>query len=357
MNDKRKLFAAVLVALMASLPASCLLTGADAGDDGGPASPYDQLTANEKAVYDGIASYSAGKLTVTVALANPVYTASATDGDAEAYLEAEAASMIKAASYVLSMEDPFAICTWGGSGVVFDLGSQTVVRTGGLIGLDSLVLTAVIDEAYADDPATEDVDELQERIDALDEAVAGFTASGGTRDVVGAINGYLVKRLGSDDGTDVYADDAYGALVSPSKRASSEGFAKGFQALALAQGIDCLTVLGYTLPGLEKAAWNTVVMDDGGRYPVDVAANKSAEGSALLASAAAFNAGHSAGRSPSDGGIALDFPPLNEDKYDADPWYDNKYVEWAVLGALAAAIIAGILLAVRGDRTRGIIRK
>ena len=167
MNDKRKLFAAVLVALMASLPASCLLTGADADDDGGPASPYDQLTANEKAVYDGIASYSAGKLTVTVALANPVYTASATDGDAEAYLEAEAASMIKAASYVLSMEDPFAICTWGGSGVVFDLGSQTVVRTSGLIGLNSLVLTAAIDEAYADDPATEDVDELRRRFRRL----------------------------------------------------------------------------------------------------------------------------------------------------------------------------------------------
>ena len=42
-----------------------------------------------------------------------------------------------------------------------------------------------------------------------------------------------------------------------------------------------------------------------------------------------------------------------------EPTPDNvrEYVEWAVLGALAAAIIAGILLAIRGDRTRGIIRK
>ncbi len=361
MSYRRSAFAVIIISAMmfASFTFAFAGTVTAEDDDSTFTSFYDQLSDNEKAVYDEIAVYSADTLTVTVDLPNAVYTQIGTDESAaKAYLMEQVAVLVQAAYYSIEMDDPLAICTWGNSTVSWSEETLPFVTTGTLIGLEQLVLTAIIDENYADDTSTTGVNELQDKIDALNDAIEAYSVgSTDLRTMVGNINSYLTGRLTYDSNAGTssegpYVHDAYGALVSSSKLAVCDGFSKGFQALCDKYGIDCYTVLGYSVPELEGHAWNVVLMGNGSWYPIDVTWNKSSDNAYMLISADSFNSSHQAGLYTSDGGVSMDYPVLSETKYDSDPWYENTYVEWALMAAIGLAIVIGILLAVREDKKK-----
>jgi len=319
---------------------------------------YDQLTDNQKAVYDSISTYSADTLTVTVDLPDPIYTQIGDDEDAaKEYLAEQVLEALKAPYYALFMEQPLAICTWGTSTIYWSDETQPFIVSGTLIGMEQLLLTLVMDPNYADDPTTT-VNELQLKIDALNEAIESYdVGSTNLRTMVGNINSYLVDRLTYDSnvGTssqDPYAHDAYGALVSSSKLVVCDGYSKGFQALCQKYDIDCYTIAGYDIPDLEGHAWNVVLMDNGSWYPVDVTWNDSSSNAYMLISADSFNSSHMAGLYASDGGASMDYPVLSSTKYDSDPWYQAQYIEWVLMGAIGAVLVIGILLAVREDKKK-----
>jgi hypothetical protein len=319
---------------------------------------YNQLDANSKEVYDSLKGVTAESLTVTVQLKNPVYTIKNTDGSAEAFLMNEITGIVNSAYYALKMQEPLAISTWGKTTLSFDKSAQSFEDGGETVGLKSVKITVVMDAAYADNPETADVNELQVKVDELNKAIKDYNAgSDNVRSIVGNVNGYLTSRLAFDknEGTDKenpYAHDAYGALVASGKTVVNDGFSKGFQALCQKYSIECYTIIGYTVPEMKIHTWNVVKMDNGKMYPVDVTANNDKENSQLLPSAESFNKGHVPGIQTSDGGITFDYPALGETKYDADPWYSNKYVEYAFLAAIGGLIIVGLYMAVLQDKKK-----
>ncbi len=319
---------------------------------------YSQLDDNEKAIYDSISDFSADSLTVTVQLSNAIFTESTSDESAaETYIMEQISDMVEAAAYALGLEDPLAICTWGSSTVVCSADSQTFIVSEDYIGLESLVLVADMDPNYADDPDT-DVNELQEKIDALNDAIDSYDAgSSDLRTIVGNINSYLTGRLSYDTDENAeedvpYSMDAYGALVASSENVTSEGFAKGFQALCDKYGIDCYTILGYEVPDMDVHAWNIVLMGNGDWYPVDVAMNKTSSDGYLLVSSETFYTTHQFGLTPSDGGVSFDYPSLSSTKYDSDPWYEDSLVEGAFMAIIGVVLVVGIMLALREDRKK-----
>ncbi len=362
MSYRHSTFAILIVSAVVLAAFTPMLTDTVSADDDSTDSTftsfYDQLTDDQKAIYDSISTYSADTLTVTVDLPNPIYTQIGDDEEvAKEYLSEQISELAQAAYYALFMEKPLAICTWGDSTVSWPEENQPFIVSGTLIGLDQLVLTAIIDPNYADNTTTT-VNELQLKIDALNQAIASYdVGSTDLRTMVGNMNSYLVDRLTYDPNAgnsneDPYAHDAYGALVSSSKLAVCDGYSKGFQALCQKYDIDCYTIVGYDIPELQGHAWNVVLMGNGSWYPIDVTWNDSTSNAYMLISADSFNSSHQAGLYASDGGAIMDYPVLSSTKYDSDPWYQAQYIEWALMGAIGAVLVIGILLAIREDKKK-----
>jgi len=363
MSYRHSTFAILIVSAVVLAAFTPILMDSVSADDNSKDSTftsfYDQLTDNQKAVYDSISTYSADTLTVTVDLPDPIYTQIGNDEDAaKEYLSEQVSEVAQASYYALYMEKPLAICTWGKSTVSWSDETQPFIVSGTLIGMDQLVLTAVIDPKYADDTTTTTQNELQMKIDALNAAIASYdVGSTDLRTMVGNMNSYLVDRLSYDPNAgksneDPYAHDAYGALVSSSKLAVCDGYSKGFQALCQKYSINCYTIAGYDIPELKGHAWNVVLMNNGSWYPIDVTWNDSTSNGYMLTSADSFNSSHLAGLYPSDGGAAMNYPVLSSTKYDSDPWYQAQYIEWALMVAIGAVLVIGILLAIREDKKK-----
>lgn len=339
----------------------CMLSSASAEDedytyDSDFTSFYDQLSDNAKVIYDKIGAVTAADLTVDITLTYPIYADSEKGLE---YVESLVKKEVSSAFFALKMEAPLALCTWGESYIEWD---YTTSAVGDLTCVSGMALTVVMDENYADDPET-DNNELQEKVDALNDAIEAYDV--GTTDLrtmIGNINSYLTSRLSYDsnyknDDRDPYAHDAYGALVSDSKLVVCDGFSRGFQVLCQKYDITCYTIIGYTTPELEGHAWNAVMMDNDKWYPVDVTWNQGSSNKYLLCSAETVNTDHVAGYYPSSGGAYFDYPVYSETKYDADPWYESQYLEYAIMAALGGAIILGLYLAVREDKKKGLPKK
>ncbi|MCK9323762.1 MAG: hypothetical protein M0P07_07425, partial [Candidatus Methanomethylophilaceae archaeon] len=223
MNSIRSfLTISVVVALLLPISMGIVASYADAdttvdSSTDGFISYYDQLDDNEKAVYDALQNFDANVLTVTVTLPYPIYISVGSSlKDTETYLYGVVDGFLDDAFYVLQLSDPLAICTWGDSKLTYD---HDYLTSGDTIGYTTVEITAHIDPAYADDVDTTDVNELQKKIDAVNDALDSFTTSGTTRDKVGSINKYVLDTAIYDPnaGTDKespYAHDIYGVLVA-----------------------------------------------------------------------------------------------------------------------------------------------
>lgn len=345
---------------------------------------YDQLDDNEKAVYDGFGTFSPGNLEVSVELPHPVFTADG--GNAEKYLGESIDSIVLQAWSASMLDDPWAFWTWGTS--MFQISELELVRDSGFVGVERVTVTVNMDPAYADDPSTEDVDELQKKIDALRKAVDSFT-TGKTdaRGIVGAVNDYLTNTSeiiydpdAGEDNESPYSHDAYGALIALTEHdgkkyhmAVCDGYSEAFKMLCDKYDVKSIIVYGN---GNQKSeteyhAWNNVLMDDGKWYGMDVTWNVDTSDSFILTGSLTVWDGNgftfSASHAPTgvvyldvDGKIkeAVTFltPSLSEDKYDEDPKtsvFDEYGPMIFVILVVLVFLVALVLMNKEGNKKRG----
>ena len=362
MNSIRSfLTISVVVALLLPISMGIVASYADAdttvdSSTDGFISYYDQLDDNEKAVYDALQNFDANVLTVTVTLPYPIYISVGSSlKDTETYLYGVVDGFLDDAFYVLQLSDPLAICTWGDSKLTYD---HDYLTSGDTIGYTTVEITAHIDPAYADDVDTTDVNELQKKIDAVNDALDSFTTSGTTRDKVGSINKYVLDTAIYDPnaGTDKespYAHDIYGVLVASDHYAVCNGYSKTILALCEKYDIDCIMIYGYAVPSMEAHAWNYIKMDNGSWYALDSTWNDAASNAYFLVGIDTFMAEHQAGLQPSTGAtLALDYPVLADTKYDADPWYDADIYPMIVAAAIVIIIIGIVIYTIRKENKK-----
>lgn len=357
---KQKILLTVFIALLLVAPVAAVADTVSAEEKYAFTSFYDQLDSNQRGVYTALAAMNPENLESTINLTNPIHTVLNTPvPKAKEFLMKHVKNIVTGAHFALKMEKPLAFPIWGNTSVDFGEDMQTFLNDGKTIGLDKIVIKVIVDPAYADNPTTIDKNELREKVDALRAAVDNYNVgSSDTRTMVGNINNYLINRLKYDpdakDGmkADPYAHDAYGALVSDKKLVVCDGFSHAFQALCQKYRIECMTILGYSLPSMEGHAWNAVKMGNDKWYPVDVTWNQKMTDKYLLKDAASFNAEHVAGTYPHDGGYSFDYPVFEATKYDKDPWYISTYIEYAFYACIGALVIGGLVMILRQDKNK-----
>ncbi|MDR3282329.1 MAG: transglutaminase-like domain-containing protein [Candidatus Methanoplasma sp.] len=342
---------ALVVLLLLALPS---VAAADEPADKN-ASYRSQLDANGKALYDAVKEADAETFELTVVLPMPI-----TAKNADPTLESTRSDLADAVNmtwertrYALWVAEPMAIWFWHGSDprlddtITFTISNETCA-----VSQITLKLDLTEDCPYQDDPSTADVNERQQKIDAVMKAVGDFeSASTDVRGKVGDINRYLVDNVTYDpnfkDGakSSPYDHDAYGALVDndDGKRyAVCEGYAKAFQLLADKLGIPCMTVFGTATPSLEAHAWNYVKMDNGNWYAVDSTWNDSKGNAYLLVGYETFFQDHQQGTLGFSGEVMpFNYPKLSDIKYDDDPrdYMQYSWVAYAVIGAIIVAAL------------------
>ncbi|MDR0523498.1 MAG: hypothetical protein LBG62_03660 [Candidatus Methanoplasma sp.] len=321
----------------------------DAEPDAPAAHPgyRDQLDVNGRAIFDAVSGADAATFEMVVDLPAALIS----DGEgAEAYLSGAVEALWRRAMDALKIGAPRAVWLWGESLTTYDRESLFEPFGPGL-AVRSLRLSNSPDPAYADDPSTEE-DERQQKIDALEKAVEGFSSeSGDFRGKVSDINRYLRDRATYDpdyadkDKKSPYDHDAYGALASESGYAVCEGYAKAFQLLAEKIGVACFTVFGTGTPSMEGHAWNYVMTEDGKWYAVDSTWNDArGEDRYFLLGASSFFLDHQQGTMAGSGTVMpFSYPPLEKGDFDAPPETHEEY-SWIAMSLIVGIVIAGLII-------------
>jgi hypothetical protein len=343
---------------MLLLLAAPLAVDADTAADS-ELSYYNQLDANGRALYDAVKGADAETLELTVQLPMPI-TANSTNRPlsevTEDLRETVHQTWIRAKN-ALWVGEPMAIWLWHGSDARLEE-SVAVAMPNGTYRVSELSLKLdLIDTCpYRDDPATVDVNERQQKIDAVLKAVDDFESkSTDVRGKVADINRYLVDSVTYDPDfknsakKSPYDHDAYGALVdndAGKRYAVCEGYSKAFQLLADKLGLTTMTVFGTAAPSLEAHAWNYVLMDDGKWYAVDTTWNDGKGNAYFLVGYKTFFQDHYPSSFVTGEVMQFNYPVLSEDKYDSDPasYMGFTWVAYVVIGAI---IVAALYVMVR----------
>jgi len=306
----------------------------------GPFSYYSQLDDNERAIFDAICSAELDEREMIINL--PVKVV-ATGENAWNYIADVVGKMQTKVRAALGLSAPMAYWTWGDSYFSFEAIVEQIGNSTTLLAIDTKV---ALNPAYDDDPSTLDVNELEQKRNALIKAVNDFsTKRTDIRGVVEDINNYLTGLVTYEtepvDGTETpFAHDAYGALVSPN-RAVCDGYSKAFLLLCEKNNIECLVDQGSALPSTNGHAWNYVKMDNDKWYGIDVTWNDGNNNIYFLLGADSFFSNHMRGTYLEDGIVWWPFNlPSNfsVDKYDADPPTYEEYA-WIFAAAIAALLI------------------
>ena len=298
---------------------------------------YNQLDANEKAIYDAICFAGVDDRTITVDLpAKMTIEYKNVDDYFNNYNEA----MKLRVTFALKLSEPLAYWTWEKNKIDF----ETVYTKSGNIGtLSAITLKLELGDAYADDPTT-DYNELSAMISTLEHEVNKFTPkSTDRRGIIKEINDYLTGLVTYDPnyGTEKespFAHDAYGALASSNHYAVCDGYSKAFLLLCNKMNIPCMIDVGMSLPSLVNHAWNYVQMENEKWYAMDVTWNDGTNNGYFLAGAKTFFADHQSGTFYDIYMLTLPFhlPKVNADRYDPDP---PSYEAYAMILAVAIAAI------------------
>jgi Uncharacterized protein involved in cytokinesis, contains TGc (transglutaminase/protease-like) domain len=308
--------------------------------DGTTSGYYTQLDENEKAIFDAICAAELDEREIIINLPVKVI---ATGENAWNYIADVVNRMQTKVRAALELSAPMAYWTWGDSNFTFDAVVERTVNSTTLLAIKTEV---TLNPAYDDDPSTLDVNELEQKRNALIKAINDFsTKRTDTRGIVEDINNYLVNLVTYETEElsfekTPFAHDAYGALVAPN-RAVCDGYSKAFLLLCENQNIECLVDKGSALPSTKGHAWNYVKMDNDKWYGIDVTWNDNDNNRYLLLGADAFFSDHVRGTYLEDGIIHWPFNlPSNfsENKYDADPPTYEEYA-WIFAVAIAALLI------------------
>ena len=225
---------------------------------------YNQLSPNEKAVYDSVLGYDFSGKSVVAVLPEPVFFYS--DGAEPTDAEIKSASLYLSRTYqraldALTMDgdDAFYI-QLGEGGSMCKYEYKTVFKGDRYIWcVDKIETEIAVKDCYSN-PL-----DYKEK---THNAASAFIPKGDTRyQKVKSIHDYVVSITIYEDTP--YADDAYGVLVK--NRATCSGFSRAFKLICDKNNIPCALVTGVGITPNESGEhmWCLVQMEDGLWYGVD----------------------------------------------------------------------------------------
>ncbi len=350
------LFVAVALMLVLVVPVSAV----DADDDVQIVpyiSYYDQLDTNGKAVFDAMNGLTPENLGVLdIILPSPMFLGG---DDAEDQLDSYLKSMTNKAFYASADDDPMAFWGWGKSTCSYEW-EPVVIKSGDttLTGVVAIKMSFNIDPAYADDPATTDVNELRVKVDELTKAVNEFeTLAKDTKSITIAASKYIGSKATYDPNVNTenespYAHDAYGALVGHdgNKYAVCDGYSEAFVLLTEKYGVKSIIIRGTS--GLEGHAWNAVEMEDGKWYGVDATFNDNGQGSDTryiltgyntVVDNVKFGVSHIPGIDPAYINGGFSYPTLAKEYYGyTTPTWLDVNIDWILIGLMCVAFSIGL---------------
>lgn len=284
------------------------------------ASYGDQLSPNEKCVYDAVIALSPGESEVQIVFPEvPALCAGRepTEEETDA-LGKKISYWVANALYAMWLDCPENF--WVDHSK-YSYSYEMKSDESGIVKLTKLTLDLSL---------TKTKEEILSDLAKLNAATKDFSAKGRTvADKVAYINNYLASRIEYDIGAK-NRGSVIGALVD--RRCVCEGYARAFAYLCKKAGIDAVNIPGYgkTEEGTEGHMWNGVFID-GVLYAVDVTWNDTTEknsyllvGSATLCGKKAFGESHTPDMLTLDGPHkAFALPAIAQYAYGVDPQKEN----------------------------------
>lgn len=225
---------------------------------------YNQLTANQKALYEQI--WAAGPVeTIDIDMSNISITGTGASQDAaQNNAGSNAKQDIIMAVTALAQDQPMFFWLDG-----FSFG-YTGSYTSNIVGYKFTVDTMKVD-INIEASHFADYDDVIAKRDAVVEKVKTISVNGISRhEKLKSIHDYLADNIVYDDyfsEPNIY--DIYGAFING--LCVCEGYAEAFKVLCDREGIPCITVVGTGNGGAHK--WNMVLMEDGEWYTLDATWN------------------------------------------------------------------------------------
>lgn len=221
---------------------------------------YNQLTANQKALYEQI--WAAGPVqSIPITMNGITITGTGTSySTSQSSAVTNAQQDVMMAITALNEDNP--LFFWvGGFGISYG-GSRRYSSGTYTYTITSLTITISIDSTHY-----ESFDDVAAKQAAVIEAANQIKVNGFSRhEKVKSIHDYLANNIVYDDTiAEPNIFDSYGALVNGV--CVCEGYAEAFKLLCDREGIPCLTVIGTGNGGAHK--WNMVQMEDGEWYLLD----------------------------------------------------------------------------------------
>lgn len=287
MKPFRALSLLLLLVLLASLLFGCTVPATDGTGDGTPFTPtvftevvktafeesyYDQLSPNEKHIYDKVLTLAPGEHELKLTLPEkPAICKGREPTEAESDALGQKLSFWAAnALYAIWLDHPEIFWIEYGN---YSYSYKMEGDKDNVVWMTELTLTLSV-PAGMNDPA--------KLAAALSSATADFDPPKGATEeaTVAYINRYLRQKITYDLNA-ANRGNVLGALVD--KRCVCEGYAHAFTMLAKRAGLDAVSIPGYgtTEEGTEGHMWNAVRID-GALYAVDVTWNDSTREDAYL---------------------------------------------------------------------------
>jgi hypothetical protein len=279
---------------------------------------YDQLDANNQSVYNTVSvlcdTLTSNEVTITFpeTISLSVSTNSIntwTDEEREAYYN----------TLIMNIQPGLVACTMDYPMLFWVDFNKTAISPTNLrvsrgfgsqsytIRFSSVTLTVGYEDAYGD------IETVQEKKAALEEAIANFPITGETdAEKCESIEESLKEQITYDVDAD-FSGSIAGSLLEP-YGAVCEGYAKAFKVLCDRENIPCIVVIGnYDRENLTAHMWNNVVLDDNW-YGVDVTWDDTAQSQKyFLRGSNSFSSTHTPESIYTD--ISLSFPELCEGDY------------------------------------------
>ena len=226
----------------------------------------DQLSPNEKAVYDAVVAARVGEheFVVTFAEMIEVTKGKAPDKEKQDEVSALISYTLSNALFAAWLDTPSLFWLETGN---YSYSYNIEPHPDDVYRVKDVTLKVELKEAYAENP-----DHMKYQLDTLLEGLS----LRGANDVktIENINRYLCNKITYTDTE--YRESIYGALING--KCVCEGYAHAFQLLCQKYGIVCTSIVGdgVTEEGSEGHMWNAVLLD-GKWYAVDVTWNDTTE--------------------------------------------------------------------------------
>ncbi len=226
---------------------------------------YNQLTTNQKSLYDQIKAAGAVQNIKINMSGISVIGSGSSQSNAVSDMSSQITADIRMALTALNEDYP--LFFWM-SGFSWNQASYSPYEEDGIYKAKLLSLNVVVN---INTTHFTDFNDVQNKYDAVVEKFNSIKINGINRhEKLKSINDYLADNLVYDttiSETNIF--DVYGALVNGV--CVCEGYAEAMKLLCDREGIPCITVVGTGDGGAHK--WNNVQMDDGEWYLVDTTWN------------------------------------------------------------------------------------